>query len=273
MVATRLRAMVPSPLLSLLLLAPGLVAGIAAADENNPDGRLYEASADAVADVRQAMEQASASDRRALVVMGANWCHDSRALASRLQQSPLADVVADNYELVFVDVGFYAKGRGVLDELGVPQFYATPTVLIVDPASSQVVNNEDRHIWGNAYNIDMASSVEYFDKWSGEGPVADPAENSGELERLYKEIDRFEERLAGRVGAGYAVVGPMLAARSAGKTPENYQASWDALRDFRMAIPRDVLALRAEAARRVRAGETDIELSYPEYPALAWETE
>ena len=246
-----------------------LTFGTASADESNPEGRLYAPSDDAVADVRQALSEAATNDRKALVVMGANWCHDSRALAARLQRSPLSGVVSNNYELVFVDVGFLAKGRGVLDELDVPQFYSTPTVLVVDPDSGAVINHEDRHIWGNAYNIDMASSVAYFEKWAD---AETPAKSeSDELNRLNAEIGAFERQLAERVAAGYAVVGPKLAARVGGNSPPDYQASWDILRDFRMAIPKDVLALREEAARRVAAGETDIVLEYPDYPPLVWE--
>ena len=66
------------------------VAGIAMSAETDPDGRLFEPSADALADVQQALERAEANDRLALIVVGGNWCHDSRALAARLNRSPLA---------------------------------------------------------------------------------------------------------------------------------------------------------------------------------------
>ena len=75
------------------------------------------------------------------------------------------------------------------------------------------------------------------------------------------------------MAAGYAVVGPMLAAYEAGNAPEEFDASWDELRDFRMAIPDDVRELRDEAQRRVSEGEEDIQLVFSEYPLLSWESE
>lgn len=248
-----------------------LIAGNVTADETDPDGRLFKASADPVSDVQQTLARADEGDRRALVVLGANWCHDSRALAARLQQSPLQEVIQQDYELVFVDVGFLDKGTDVLDELGVAQFYATPTLLIVDPASGQVINDEDRHIWGDAYSIDMASSVEYFEKWASNDPGADPSMDSAELRKLYAQIDQFERQQAERVAAGYAVVGPLLKAYKAGGGPEKFRPSWDELRDFRMAIPGDIRALRDEAQRRVAEGETDIQLEFPEHRLHSWE--
>jgi hypothetical protein len=75
------------------------------------------------------------------------------------------------------------------------------------------------------------------------------------------------------VAAGYAVVGPMLEAYAAGNAPEEFDASWNELRDFRMAIPDDIRELRDEAERRVFEGEEDIQLVFPEYPLLSWESE
>jgi hypothetical protein len=65
----------------------------------------------------------------------------------------------------------------------------------------------------------------------------------------------------------------MLAAYKAGNAPEEFDASWDELSDFRNAIPGDIRTLRDEAQRRVSEGEKDIQLLYPEYPLLSWESE
>jgi hypothetical protein len=60
----------------------------------------------------------------------------------------------------------------------------------------------------------------------------------------------------------------MLAAYEAGNAPEDFDASWDELRDLRMAIPDGIRELRDEAQRRVSEGEKDIQLKFPEYPLL-----
>ena len=256
-----------------LVICSGLVVGCASAAETNPDGRLFQPSVEPLADVQQALSRAEKSDRLLLVVLGANWCHDSRALASRLHSPPLAELIQQHYELVFVDVGFYDKGRAVTQQFGVAHFYATPTVLIIDPSNRALVNDEDRHIWSNAYNVDMPSSVQYFEKWAMNDSGADPVPDSTQLRQLYAEVDQFEQQLAERVAAGYAVVGPMLEAYEAGNAPEEFDESWDELRDFRMAIPDATRELRDEAQRRVSEGEEDIQLLFPEYPLLSWESE
>lgn len=247
--------------------------GISQAAESDPDGNLYHSSADPSADVQQALDRAAETSRLTLVVLGANWCHDSRALAARLFRPPLAELIQEHYELVFVDAGFLDQGRALMQQFGVPNYYATPTVLIIDPSSKQLINGGDRHQWGNAYNIDMSQSVQYFEKWVEAQPPADTVEDSPELRQLYADIDAFELQQADRVAAGYAVVGPMLEAYKAGNAPDNFDASWNELRDFRVAIPGDIDELRSAARRQVAEGEHDIQLDWPAYPSLSWESE
>ena len=256
-----------------LAMCVGLNVDSVRAADTDPDGHLFQPSVDALSDVQGALSRADDNDRLALVVLGANWCHDSRALASQLHDWPLSELIQQHYELVFVDVGYLDKGREVLQQFGVAQFYATPTVLIINPSNGQLVNDEDRHIWGNAASIGMSLSVQYFEKWAMNDSVADPVADSTELRQLNAEIDQFEQQMAERVAAGYAVVGPMLEAYKAGNAPEEFDASWNELRDFRIAIPGDVQKLRDEAQRRVSEGETDIQLPFPKYPLLTWESE
>lgn len=264
-----------SPLRYIVTLAicQGVLVDHVKAAETDPDGRQYHPSANPLADVQRALDRAENGDRLLLVVLGANWCHDSRALASRLNRPPLAERIQQHYELEFVDAGFLDEGRAVMQRFGVAHYYATPTVLIIDPSSGQLINDEDRHQWSNAYKIDMLTTVQYFEKWQKDDSVVDPVVGSAELRRLYAEIDEFEQQMAERVAVGYAIVGPMLEAYKAGNAPTEFDASWNELRDFRVAIPGDMRELRDDARRRVSAGDQDIQIVLPTYPLLSWESE
>ena len=230
-------------------------------------GELFQPSEDAMADLADARETGLRSGKRILLVMGANWCHDSRALASRLYQEPLKSLVDEHYELVFVDVGYLDKGGDVISSIGPPVYYATPTVLIIDPASGRLVNDGNRHQWGNAYSINMEDSLRYFDQMA---VLQTPSEPQGEeLVLLLAEIDEFEQVQAQRLYRAYGVVGPMLRAYKEGNAPQNFEESWNEVRDFRMQLAVDIEELRAEALTRVAAGETGIQLAYPEYPEFS----
>jgi hypothetical protein len=234
-------------------------------------GELYLPSEDAVADVDRAMNAARESDKLLLVVMGANWCHDSRALASRLFEEPLKSLIDTHYETVFVDVGYLDKGKEVISSIGPPVYYATPTVLIIDPANEVLVNAGNRHQWGDASRISMQASVEYFELMATPKTYPEADDWSQSLPELVREIDSWEEIQADRLYAAYAVLGPMLKAYKEGQSQESFEDDWNEVRDFRVQLARDIDALRQEARARVAADESNIMLEYPEYPSFSWE--
>ena len=257
-------------LLCLLLPATGLPETTAHAGSS---GELFLPSDNAMADVEQAMDSALANNRLVLLVMGANWCHDSRALASRLYQEPLKSYVTEHYETVFVDVGFLDKGRDVINSIGPPVYYATPTVLIVDPASRRLVNAANRHQWGSADSISMGDSLGYFELMAAneDAEVREEAAPNDGLRDLLREIDAFEQIQAERLYAAYGVIGPMLHAYKQGNSPEQFDDYWNQVRRFRMKVPADIDALREEASRRTAANEVNIQLEFPQYAKFAWE--
>lgn len=243
------------------------------AKSDTASGELYLPSKDAMADVSKAIKTAQDNNKLVLVVMGANWCHDSRALASRFYESPLDTVISENYETVFVDVGYLEKGKDVITSLGSPVYYATPTVLIVDPASGEVVNARNRHQWADAASVSMQASIDYFQQMADTSLTAPggSGEPSARLQKLLLEIEAFEKRQADRLYAAYAVLGPMLRAYKAGDKEAFSESHWNEVREFRYQVPKDVDSLRIEASERVKAGESDIELQYPQYPPFSWE--
>jgi hypothetical protein len=119
----------------------------------HPEARSYAVSPDAMADVDAALARAAASGKRVLLVMGGNWCHDSRALAGWLETPRFAALVADKYELVFVNVGMPQTGDG--HNLAVPQRFGlgevpgTPALLVLT-AEGQPVNLDTAASWRNA---------------------------------------------------------------------------------------------------------------------------
>lgn len=237
-------------------------------------GELYLPSDDAMADVDAILDLARKNNKLALVVLGGNWCHDSRGLAARLHQEPLRSLVNDHYETLFVDVGFLDKGKDVIKRLGPSVYYATPTVLIIDPISGLLVNESNRHQWAEAYNISMQQSVEYFQLMASTDLTRLRSEQQipENLQLLLTEIDTFENIQAERLYAAYAVIGPMLEDYNAGNKGEKFEDYWMQIRKFRYQVPVDVDALTAEAKKRVVAGEQHIKLDYPEYPPFSWET-
>ncbi len=135
--------------LALLLAA---CASIPAAPPH-PEAQPYAASADAAAELDAALARAKASGKRVLLVLGANWCHDSRALAGWLETPRFAALTAQAYEVVFVDVGMPQTGEGrnldIARRFGLDTMKNTPALLVLTP-DGRAVNLDTARDWRNA---------------------------------------------------------------------------------------------------------------------------
>jgi hypothetical protein len=124
----------------------------AVAAEKHPEARLYDASRDAKADVDAAILRAEAGTKLVLLVMGANWCHDSRAFAGWMETPRCEPLIAEHYELVVVNVGMPQTKDG--HNLDVAKRFdveveGTPTVIVLSPLG-KVLNAETAKTWRNA---------------------------------------------------------------------------------------------------------------------------
>ena len=131
--------------------------------DDNP--RPFNADADAMMDVDIALAAARASGRNVLLALGGNWCHDSRGLAAKFQEPELAAVIAENYELVWVDVGYRGRNLDVASRFGVDALYGTPTILILSPEGG-LLNADTVHDWRTAYSIPYDETLAYFESFA-----------------------------------------------------------------------------------------------------------
>ncbi|WP_370636545.1 thioredoxin family protein [Erythrobacter sp. SDW2] len=121
--------------------------------EIRPDAVPYDAEIDATAAVDAALLQAADRGTLVMIVLGANWCHDSRALAGWLQTERFSALVSERYEVVYVDAGHPQSGEGrnldIAARFGVEDITGTPTLLILDSKGRQL-NADTAKSWRNA---------------------------------------------------------------------------------------------------------------------------
>ena len=135
----------------LLLISCASVPPLSTAD--HPEARSFVVSSDASADVGHALDRANSSGKHVLLVMGANWCHDSRALAGWLETPRFQDLIASEYELVFVNVGMPQTKDGhnldIARRFGLEDVPGTPSLLVVRPDGT-LLNAGTATTWRNA---------------------------------------------------------------------------------------------------------------------------
>jgi thioredoxin 1 len=97
----------------------------------------YDEKADAAADVQHALTAAQTDHRKVLLVFGANWCGDCRALDQALLGSSKA-LIEGKFDVVKIDVGNFDKNLELDARYGHPIGRGIPAVVVVD-ASNQVI--------------------------------------------------------------------------------------------------------------------------------------
>ena len=135
--------------LALLLASPAFPVMLGEVEIGHPEASPFDAKADAKAEVDAALARAKVGNRMALIVMGANWCHDSRALAGWFAQPRFAAMIAARYELVYVYVGYKARNIDIARRFGLKSIKGTPTVMIVS-GNGKLLNKKDAPTWRNA---------------------------------------------------------------------------------------------------------------------------
>ncbi len=93
----------------------------------------YDATADAHAQVQSGLKAAAATQRPLLLVFGANWCEDCRALDNALKSPANATLMAREFDVVKIDVGNFDRNLDIAGAYGDPIAKGIPAAVIVSP--------------------------------------------------------------------------------------------------------------------------------------------
>ncbi len=133
----------------------------------NPEARPFGTIDSARGEIDKALAAAVARGRHVILVFGANWCHDSRALAGWFATPRFAALMRDRYEVVWINVGDSPgekdRNADLARRFGLGAITKTPTVLIVD-ANGTPMNLADAPGWSNASTRSSDAIYDYFAK-------------------------------------------------------------------------------------------------------------
>ena len=93
----------------------------------------YDTSANAAAQVQQALAQARQNHKPVLLFFGANWCEDCRSLAASLKTPANAQLMARDFNVVKIDVGNFDHNLDVVKRYGDPIAKGIPAAVLVAP--------------------------------------------------------------------------------------------------------------------------------------------
>jgi len=119
----------------------------------------YNESADAKLDIRQAL--AAATNTPVIVVFGANWCGDCKALDAAMKKGASAKLLSRDFGIVKVDVGHFDKNVDVAKSYGVPLEKGIPAVAIISPRNEVLYVTREGEL-ANARTMGDEGIYEFF---------------------------------------------------------------------------------------------------------------
>ena len=93
----------------------------------------YDESADAKGELERALAAAKSDRKPVLVIFGANWCPDCRALDRTLTGGKNAELVAREFRVVKVDVGQFDRNLDIAARFGNPIKKGIAAAVVLSP--------------------------------------------------------------------------------------------------------------------------------------------
>jgi len=127
---------------------------------------IYDPALKAEAALARAQTESAASGRPVLLLFGADWCGDCKALERAMRRRDTAEWLAANLLVVKVDVGNFDRNGELLARFGNPAAGGIPAAVLLDP-SGEVRYATRRGELATARQQTSAGILDFFRRISG----------------------------------------------------------------------------------------------------------
>jgi thiol:disulfide interchange protein len=127
---------------------------------------LYSAEADPKADIASALKQASLEQKRVILDFGGDWCGDCQVLDIYFHQSPDADLLAQHFVMVHIDIGHMDRNLDVTKKYEIPINKGVPALAVLD-AQGKLLYSQQTGQFENMRNMSASSVTDFLNQWKG----------------------------------------------------------------------------------------------------------
>ncbi|MFZ1919632.1 MAG: thioredoxin family protein [Terriglobales bacterium] len=150
-----------------LVLVVATMSGVCAGQAPAAETKIYNETADAHAEIKEALKKARVEHKRVIVVFGANWCYDCHVLDAAFHRPDLAQIIAANYEVVHVDIGKGQKNQDLATKYEVPLKRGIPGLAVIE-ADGKLVYSQKNGEFENARGLSADDFRAFLEKWKPE---------------------------------------------------------------------------------------------------------
>jgi len=151
-----------------LALAVAGMSGVCFSQTAAKQKQIYSETADAHAEIKEALEKARAEHERVIIVFGANWCFDCHVLDDAFHRPDAASIIANNYKVVHVDTGKGEKNQDLMKKYDVPMKRGIPGLAVLD-GDGKLLYSQKNGEFENARALAPDDFLAFLNKWKPGG--------------------------------------------------------------------------------------------------------
>jgi thiol:disulfide interchange protein len=134
---------------------------------------IYDETADAHAQIRNALSTAAREHKRVILDFGGDWCGDCQVLDFYFRQQPNLALLNADYILVDIDIGHYDHNTDLATQYDVPLKRGVPALAVLD-SRGHLLYSQKTGEFENMRNMNPNSVTTFLQQWK-----PDPSEHKG----------------------------------------------------------------------------------------------
>ncbi len=132
---------------------------------------IYSDTADAKADIQDALQKARQEHKRVILDFGGNWCGDCHVLDIYFHDPSNLHLLNQNFELVDVNIGRYDKNVDVAKRYGIPLEKGVPALVVLAP-SGKVLYAQTHGEFEKMARLESSDVTKFLMEWKPEMKTA-----------------------------------------------------------------------------------------------------
>ena len=157
-----------------LALTSLLLAASLSAHANQAGALPYDEAADARLALKNTIAAAKSANIDVLIIFGANWCEDCRALDRALSSGKNATLMEKSFKIVKIDIGRFDRNMDIAAVYGNPTRKGIPAAVILVPDTHEVRYVTRAGELADARRMSESGIYEFFSKVLSENPRSKP---------------------------------------------------------------------------------------------------
>lgn len=101
--------------------------------------KAYDEELDANIAVEKALKTAKQTDKKVILIFGANWCTDCRVFDQALEQDTVQAQLKESFEVVKIDIGDFDKHKALVAQYGDITSNGIPTLVVVNGDNQEIL--------------------------------------------------------------------------------------------------------------------------------------